>query len=92
LPNTSSAAKAMRQAERHRRRNQSVRSAAKTYVRQAREALVKGGVEEATEATTKAQSYLASAATKGVIHKNNAARRTSRLMKRLNKLQAGTAA
>lgn len=88
MPNTKSAAKAMRQAERRRRRNQPVRTAAKTYVRKARAALQAGVAEEATAAVVKAQSYLDSAASKGVIHKNNAARRKSRLMKRLAKLQA----
>lgn len=91
LPNTKSAAKAARQSERRRRRNQPVKSAAKTYVRKARLAIA-DGAEEALAAVVKAQSYLDSAVTKGVIHKNNAARRKSRLMKRLNKLQAEQAA
>jgi small subunit ribosomal protein S20 len=88
LPNTKSAAKAARQAERRRRRNQPIRTAAKTYVRKARTAIADGATDEALAAVVKAQSYLDSAATKGVIHKNNAARRKSRLMKRLNAMQA----
>jgi small subunit ribosomal protein S20 len=92
LPNTKSAAKAARQAERRRRRNQPIRTAAKTYVRKARTAIADGATDDALAAVVKAQSYLDSAATKGVIHKNNAARRKSRLMKRLNAMQAEQAA
>jgi small subunit ribosomal protein S20 len=92
LPNTKSAAKAARQAERRRRRNQPIRTAAKTYVRKARLTIAAGSAEEALAAVVKAQSYLDSAATKGVLHKNNAARRKSRLMKRLNKMMAEQAA
>ena len=82
----------MRQAERRRIRNQAVRSAAKTYVRKARQSVSEGSVEEALAAVIQAQSYLDSAATKGVIHKNNAARRKARLMKRYNQLLAQQAA
>jgi small subunit ribosomal protein S20 len=89
LPNTKSAAKAMRQAERRRLRNQPIRSAARTHVRKARLAIAAGDAPEAAlAAVVKAQAYLDSAATKGVIHKRNAARRKSRLMKRYNKLIA----
>lgn len=88
LPNTKSAAKAMRQSERRRLRNQAVKSAARTYVRKARAEIGAGSTEEALEAVRQAQAYLDSAATKGVIHKNNAARRKARLMKRYNELLA----
>jgi small subunit ribosomal protein S20 len=88
LPNTKSAAKAMRQAERRRLRNKPIRSAARTFVKKARLAADGGSTEEALAAVVKAQSYLDSAASKGVIHKNNAARRKSRLMKRYNQLLA----
>jgi small subunit ribosomal protein S20 len=91
LPNTKSAAKAARQAERRRQRNRPIRTAARTYVRKARLAIADGEATEAAEAVVAAQAYLDSAATKGVIHKNNAARRKSRLMKQLNKLQGGAA-
>lgn len=97
MPNIKSAAKAVRQSERRRRRNQPVKTAAKTYVKKARVAidgLATGAVaaEDVQAAVVQAQSYLDNAATKGVIHKRNAARRKSRLMKRLNKVQAEQAA
>ena len=92
MPNTTSAAKAMRQAERRRLHNKPIRSAARTYVRRARAAMTGGTIDDALAAIVKAQSYLDSAATKGVIHKNNAARRKSRLMKRYNDLLAQQAA
>ena len=93
MANTKSAAKAARQAERRRRRNQPVKTAAKTYIRKARLAIADlttgvATLDEVTAAVTQAQSYLDSAATKGVLHKNNAARRKSRLMLRLNKTVA----
>lgn len=91
MPNTKSAAKAARQSERRRQRNRPIRTAARTYVRKARLAIAGGAVDEATEAVIAAQANLDSAASKGVIHKRNAARRKSRLMKQLNKLQAGAA-
>lgn len=78
----------MRQAERRRQHNRPIQSAAKTFVRKARQAVAAGEVGEAQAAVVKAQAFLDSAATKGIIHKNNAARRKSRLMKRLNQLQA----
>lgn len=95
MPNTKSAAKAMRQAERRRIRNKSIRSAVRTHVRNARIAIADGTGEETVEAVIKAQAHLDAAVSKGVIHKNNAARRKSRLMKRYNALltqQSGAAA
>lgn len=86
MANTKSAAKAIRQSARRRLHNLPIRSAAKTYVRKARLALADGAAEPALTAVTKAQSYLDSAVTKGVLHPKNAARRKSRLMKRLHQL------
>ena len=63
-------------------RNRSVKSAVKTYVAKARRAMTDGS-EEATAAVTTATSVLDRAASKGILHPNNAARRKSRLMKRL---------
>jgi small subunit ribosomal protein S20 len=72
-------------------RNKPIRTATRTYVRKARLAMAEGDIEAAAAAVVSAQSYLDNAATKGVIHKNNAARRKSRLMRQLNKLQASEA-
>jgi small subunit ribosomal protein S20 len=81
----------MRVQERRRLRNRSVRSATRTYVRKAREAIAAGESNPTADAIRAAISALDRAARKGVIHPNNAARRKSRLMKRLNK-QAQAAA
>jgi small subunit ribosomal protein S20 len=51
-----------------------------------------GRLEEAEATARQATSALDRAAQKGVIHKNNAARRKSRLMKRLNQAKAQQAA
>lgn len=64
-------------------RNQSDRTRARNYVRQARAALESGDPEAASAAVRLAASELDRAATKGVIHSKNAARRKGRLMKQL---------
>jgi small subunit ribosomal protein S20 len=84
LANTKSALKAMRQNERRRQRNQPIRSAVKTYLRNAERLIAAGETEQASAAVVLAASKLDSAASKGVIHANNAARRKSRLMKKFN--------
>lgn len=84
MPNTKSAMKRMRQAEKRRLRNRFYRSTARTYVKRARAAIAAGDLEAAQEAIKQAVSALDRAAEKGVIHKNNASRRKSRLMKVLN--------
>lgn len=90
MPNIKSAIKRVKVAEKKRLRNKPIRTAARGYVRNARRAIDAGDLEAPTtqEALQKALSYLDHAASKGVIHKNNAARRKSRLMQRFNKAQA----
>jgi small subunit ribosomal protein S20 len=88
LANSKSALKRIRVAERRRLRNQPYRSAAKTFVRKAREAIADGDQPQSAEAVKAAVSMLDRVAGKGIIHKNNAARRKSRLMKRYNQLLA----
>jgi small subunit ribosomal protein S20 len=89
LANTKSALKAIRVAERRRKINQPIRSGVKTAIRKARTAIEQGNRENALAATTLAVSQLDKAATKGVIHRRNAARRKSRLMRKLNSATAG---
>ncbi len=72
--------------EKRRQRNTAVKSELKTRVKRARGAIAGDG--DATEELTLAQRRLAKAANKGVIHKRQAARRTSRLMKAANKTSA----
>ena len=64
-------------------RNKAVRSELKTRLKRAIAAAQEGAPEDAVVAGRLAQKRLDKAATKRVIHKNAAARRTSRLMKRL---------
>lgn len=81
MANTKSAQKHMRADERKRVRNLQIRSKVKTMVRKAREELTLDSIRLAS-------AELDKAASKGVIHKNNAARRKSRLVARYNKLAA----
>jgi small subunit ribosomal protein S20 len=83
LANIKSQIKRNRQNEKRRLRNRVYRGRARTFVAKARTAIEAASPEEAKEAVIRAVSALDRAAEKGVIHKNNAARRKSRLMKRL---------
>ena len=83
MANIKSAIKRNKQNEKRRVRNRIYRGAARTYVARARVAIASSDGEAARKATLEAISALDKAAQKGVIHKNNAARRKSRLMKRL---------
>jgi len=56
----------------------------KTYVTKARRLILENDLDAAQEAVKQAMTALDKAAQKGVIHPNNAARRKSRLIKRLN--------
>lgn len=90
MPNNASAAKRMRQEEKRRAFNRITKSVVKTQVTKARQAIssVDLSVDQTTESVRLAISELDKAAKKGVIHKNNAARRKSRLMKQLNATNA----
>jgi len=87
LANIQSAIKRIKQSEKRRIRNKPYRTAARTYVKNTRLALAAGDLETAQAAAQDAIVALDKAAQKGVIHKNNAARRKSRLMKALNAAQ-----
>jgi small subunit ribosomal protein S20 len=92
LANIKSQIKRIRQNEKRRLRNRYFKGRARTFVKKARLSIQKGSLEEAIEATRLAVSALDKAAEKGILHKNNAARRKSRLMKRLAALQKQAAA
>ena len=83
MANIKSAIKRNRQNEKLRLHNRVFRGTARNFVRNARLAIESGDVDAAREATLKAVSALDKAASKGVIHKNNASRRKGRLMKQL---------
>lgn len=84
MPNTRAARNEMRVAERRRIRHKSVRSLPRTDITKAEKLIFAGELESAQKAVIEAIKSLDEAAKKGVIHPNNAARRKSRLMKKLN--------
>ncbi len=88
MANTKAAQKRIKQIEKRRIRNRIHRARARTEVKQARQAIATGDMEASSEAVREAVRWLDHAASKGVIHPNNAARRKSRLMKHLAALQA----
>ena len=89
LANIQSAIKRIRSSGRKQAHNQASRTRARSAVKEARLAIDSGSAAETAKALQEAYSRLDRAAKRGVIHKRNAARRKSRLMKRLAK-QAGS--
>ena len=83
MANIKSQIKRNKQNEKRRINNRNVRGAARTAVNQARASFAEKS-PETKEAVLKAISALDKAAEKGIIHKNAAARRKGRLMKKLN--------
>lgn len=81
MANIKSQIKRNRTNEAARLRNKSVKSALKTAVRQAREAIAAGDATAAAAATAKASRALDKAVSKGVIHANQAANRKSAIAK-----------
>lgn len=65
-------------------RNKAIKSRVKTYVKKADAAVVAGDKAAAQEALTVAISEISKAASKGIYHKNTAARKVSRLTKAVN--------
>ncbi|WP_448872549.1 30S ribosomal protein S20 [Desulfobulbus propionicus] len=88
MANHKSAEKRDRQAKIRRLRNRMNKSAMKTAIRQVEEALVAGSEEQAKTALQAAIPVIYKTATKGSIHQKTAARKVSRLTKRVNKMQA----
>ena len=82
MANTPSAIKRIRQNERRRLRNRGVRSRLRTAVKTARTALGTSGTD-VRAAVSEAIRTLDKAVTKGVIHRNTAARKKSTLARRL---------
>jgi small subunit ribosomal protein S20 len=74
----------VRSSEKRRVRNRKVRSETRTYIKRARTQIESGQLDEAQQSVAQAIQALDRAAQKGVIHKNNAARRKSRLMRQLS--------
>lgn len=86
MANIKSQIKRIRTNEKRRIRNQAVKSELKTLVRRTREAIEAGDKEAALEALRIASRKLDKAVSKGVIHRNQAANRKSKLAKRVQAL------
>lgn len=87
MPRSKSAQKQARSSEKSRLANKSVRTQCKTGIIKAEKLIFSGELESAKPAVIAAISSLDKAAEKGVIRPNNAARRKSRLVKKLNEAQ-----
>jgi len=83
-----SAIKRSRQAENHRQNNLSAKSGIRTGVKDVLEAVEGKDPEQAKAALAKAVPAIAKAGAKGIFHKKTAARKISRLTRRVNSLKA----
>lgn len=88
MANTPSAKKAARKIERRTEVNRSRRSRVRTYLRKLEDAISAGDSAAATAAFKAAEPEIMRAVTKGVLHKNTASRKVSRLAARVRKLSA----
>jgi len=91
MANTEQSKKRARQSETRYAINKARRSRVRTFVRKVEEALASGNAEAAIEALKNAQPELARGVSKGILHKNTASRKVSRLTARVKAL-AGTQA
>lgn len=87
MANIQSAIKRNRQNKKRREHNRVFRGRARTYIKKTRIAIEAGNLEDAREQSLLAIKALDRAASKGILHKNNAARRKSRLLKQLSTLE-----
>jgi small subunit ribosomal protein S20 len=86
MANTKSAKKAVRVAEKRTAVNKARRSRVRTYVRKVEEAIASGNKDAAETAFKDAQPELMRGAQKGIMHKNTASRKVSRLSARIRAL------
>ena len=84
MPKTQSAKKRMKQNEKHRIRNRAIRAATRTQEKKILSALAAGNVEKVKKEFTLAQKRLDKAVSKGVLHRNTANLKKSRLAAKLN--------
>lgn len=83
MANTSSAKKAVRKIAARTEVNKARRSRMRTFIRKVEEAIASGDQKTANQALKEAQPLIQSAATHGIIHRNNASRKISRLSSRI---------
>ena len=88
MANTPSAKKATRKIAARTAVNKSRRTRMRTFVRKVEEAIAEGNQEAAREALRLAQPQIMRAANKGIIHKNAASRKVSRLAHRVKTIEA----
>lgn len=88
MANIKSAEKRVRASAKKQERNKSAKTLLKTRVSQAEKSMASGNAEDAAKAVDIAVKTLDKTASKGIIKPNNAARRKSRLVKKLNKAEA----
>ncbi|WP_034995653.1 30S ribosomal protein S20 [Beijerinckia mobilis] len=86
MANTPSAKKAVRKIARRTAVNKSRRSQMRTYIRKVEEAIASGDAGAAANALQAAAPLVMRAAQKGIVHKNTASRKVSRLTKRVKAL------
>lgn len=89
MANIASAKKRARQAEKHRQHNASLRSMVRTYIKKVITAVAAGDKKLAEDSFKAAVPVIDRMASKGLIHKNKAARHKSRLSTSIKKLTAG---
>lgn len=87
MPNTKSAEKAMRGSARKRVYNLRTKDKVKTTIKSVKKSVEVKDAAEALKALTLAYAALDKAAKKGVLHKNTASRKKSRLAKSINKIK-----
>jgi small subunit ribosomal protein S20 len=88
MANTTSAKKATRKIARRTAVNKARRSRVRGFIRKVEEAIATGDIAIAAEALKAAQPEIQRAATKGVMHRNTASRKVSRLAQRVKSLTA----
>jgi len=86
LANTKQAKKRIRQAEKHRQHNASMRSMLRTYIKKVVAAIATGDQKVALTSLQEATPVIDRMVNKGIIHKNKAARHKSRLTQHIKKL------
>ena len=88
MPNIKSVIKDVKKSRERHERNVAVKSKIKTFVKKAKGAIADGDAAVTQQAVSAVTSVIDKAAEKGIIHKNAAARRKSRIMRAANKASA----
>ena len=92
MPNTKAAKKALRVAQRRTIINRARKSRVRTFIRKVERAIEAGDVNAAKEAFRAAQPEIMKGAQRGIMHRNTAARKISRLHRRIKALEVAAEA